>query len=193
MSRIIARLLTPIALASTVAFAACDDGDSTPAAAADTSASSDAEAPTDDAAAPADDAAAPADDATVTPEVPTNACTNSADLAVIQNAETNPSAKAAYCGQSVCIETLSTQGLEAALACAQECMLDTTIEGFSFAVSADCSTCYVNSLGCTVANECLGDCLSDANAPNCIDCRTEAGCFADFYACSGLTPPPAAE
>jgi hypothetical protein len=177
MSRIIARLLTPIALASTMAFAACDDSDSTPAA-ADTTASTDTAATDDDA---------------VTPEVPTNACTNSADLAVIQNAETNPSAKAAYCGQSVCIETLSTQGLEAALDCAQECMLDTTIEGFTFAVSADCSTCYVNSLGCTVANECLGDCLSDANAPNCVTCRTEAGCFADFYACSGLTPPPAAE
>ena len=74
MTRIFARILAPLALVSTFAFSACDDGDSDTTPAADTSTSAATEAPADDVAAPSDDAAAPGGDAH-TPAPPTNRCT----------------------------------------------------------------------------------------------------------------------
>lgn len=51
-----------------------------------------------------------------------------------------------------------------------------------------CSLCYGASASCS-ANNCLGDCFADGDAPECIQCQEENGCLSSFFECSGLAQP----
>jgi hypothetical protein len=70
--------------------------------------------------------------------------------------------------------------------CTLSCLKDGRL---SPAPSDGCLSCYVASVGCT-AKYCLMECLAGGAADlACTNCRVDAGCTADFYACSGLPLP----
>ncbi len=193
MSRIFARILAPLALVSTFAFTGCDDGESSSTPVADTSTAADTEAPADDAAAPADDAAAPGGDAEA-PAPTTNACTNEADLAIIQNVSYDPVAKATACGLDNVSLALGGD-IDGFTAAAETCMKDDAYKGdakFAFVLSDACGGCYVGSVRCTAVN-CLSSCAVDAASEACVTCRADNGCVSGFYTCSGLPAPTATE
>jgi hypothetical protein len=70
-------------------------------------------------------------------------------------------------------------------ACTGECL-----QGMlSPKLSDSCLTCYLQSVDCT-AKFCLAECLSaGASGPQCVTCRLDNNCTANFYACSGLPIP----
>jgi hypothetical protein len=205
MSRIIARILTSLALTSTFAFAACDDDSSTATPSPDVTTTTDTAAPADDVAAPADDAAAPADDAAAPAEdaaAPTGdaaapaggACTNAADLAIIQNASYDPVAKATACGLDNVNLALGGD-IDGFTTAAETCMKDDSYKDdakFAFVLSDACGGCYVGSVRCTAVN-CLASCAVDAASDACVTCRADNGCVSGFYTCSGLPAPAPAE
>merc|ERR1719436_1835773 len=51
----------------------------------------------------------------------------------------------------------------------------------------DCSSCFGSLTGCTKDN-CMFDCMTDANGSKCKDC-VDDHCTPAFETCSGLTPP----
>ncbi len=174
MSRIIARILTSLALTSTFAFAACDDDSSTATPSPDVTA-------TTDTAAPADDVAG-------------GACTNAADLAIIQNASYDPVAKATACGLDNVNLALGGD-IDGFTTAAETCMKDDSYKDdakFAFVLSDDCGGCYVGSVRCTAVN-CLASCAVDAASDACVTCRADNGCVSGFYTCSGLPAPAPAE
>jgi len=104
--------------------------------------------------------------------VPTDACQNAADLAIIQADADAISAKAKECGMG-CIADPDI------VTCATPCVEEGT------GLTAACSSCYVGIIGCTIQN-CIAECFADAEAPACKTCQEEKGCTEAFYACSGL-------
>jgi hypothetical protein len=56
-------------------------------------------------------------------------------------------------------------------------------------LTPDCSTCYAALVGC-VAEHCLGQCSTDPNSTDCVECQIDEGCRSTFDACSGLDTIP---
>lgn len=162
---------------TTLAFTACDDEETTPT---DTTQDT---TPAD--TSPADTTADTAADTTEEVEAPSDQCTNTADLAVICSGTQDPADKAGSCGTSTACISLALQGKFAEFEdCTRECMLDAERPNFTFAVSANCTECYVDSVRCT-AEQCLGACASDPSSEGCVTCREEKGCTSSFFSCSG--------
>lgn len=159
-------LIGATALGFALAAVACDDGDKKTAdVVADTTTDVKADTTAD-----------------ATPDaVATGACTNTADQTIIGAASPDPAAVAETEGKN-CF--LSGNAEDAAF---RKCTKDAVIAQTS--LSDSCADCYAGSALCA-KNNCLAECLG-GGAP-CTDCRTTNGCTPDFYTCSGLTPPPAA-
>lgn len=105
----------------------------------------------------------------------TNACTNEADLAIIEGGTVVPTDVAGGCG-------LNNLGAGDARACALHCVAQGT------ELSLECSSCYAATVACAIIN-CVGQCAADPGSAECQTCRDENGCTAEFYACSGLPEP----
>lgn len=124
------------------------------------------------------------------------ACNNASDLAVINNASTDPAAKAAECGGTSCIAKLFTS-IDEFESCVQTCMLNASLPNYSFVVSEACSTCYTKSVRCTAEFCGLNDpnksCVpagfggKGTDSADCAECRADNGCGTTFDTCSGLT------
>lgn len=99
---------------------------------------------------------------------PTDQCTNSADLGIIQDATKDVQGKVGTCGQ---------QNLGADPA-TKDCIVMQT------GLSDTCSQCFANTVSCAASN-CLSQCLSDPSSQACADCRAQF-CDPEFYLCSGL-------
>lgn len=97
------------------------------------------------------------------------ACTNAADLAVIQDPAKDIQGGVGTCAK----DNLAAE--PATLDC---------IKGLG--LSAECAACFDGTVQCIFMN-CLNDCLADQNSQACIDCRA-MNCDPEFAMCSGLTP-----
>ncbi|MFO0750119.1 MAG: hypothetical protein U1F43_31275 [Myxococcota bacterium] len=165
-------------------FAACSDDTTTPkdTSTADTSTTNDTTATTD-----ATTADTSVDTSTEDTAAPTNMCTNTADLGIIQSTTgqaNDPANVAQSCGLA-CLG--SGDGSDAAVrTCASDCVSNGkgTITGTG--LSSGCAGCYADVVICA-KNNCLAVCLDGGD--DCAQCRETAGCNAAFYTCSGLTPP----
>lgn len=109
-----------------------------------------------------------------TPVVPTGACQNAADLAIIAPDRDAISAAAKTCGMG-CL------GDADPVACSTPCVVDKT------GISSACAGCYAAMINCTIKN-CVAECVADPNAQVCLDCQETKGCFKGFYDCSGFVP-----
>lgn len=196
--RTLARALTCGLLATALAFTACDDDDdnggtdTSPADTADTTGGEttpetveettapDTTPPEDTAqpdTTPPEDTAQPetTEDTTQPETTPTGACTNEADLAIIQ--ANDPSGTAGQCG-------LACLGDADPRACSADCITNGKGNITGTGLSDGCSGCYADTIKCAIDN-CIPQCLDTASQA-CADCRENAGCNAAFYACSGL-------
>jgi len=111
---------------------------------------------------------------TDTPVVPTGACQNAADLAIIAPDRDAISAAAKTCGMG-CL------GDADPVACSTPCVVDKT------GISSACAGCYAAMINCTIKN-CVAECVADPSAPVCLECQETKGCFKGFYDCSGFVP-----
>jgi len=140
-------------------------------------------------------------DTTPAETTPTGACTNAADLAIIQSGTQDPSAKASECGAASCIAKIF-ESLDAFSTCVNDCMLNATLPGYEFALSAECTACYTASVRCTAefcgldnpAKPCVppnfsGNPDTGPDSPACLQCRSDNNCGSSFVTCSGITPP----
>lgn len=99
---------------------------------------------------------------------PTGACTNTADLGIVQDPAKDVEGKTASCGQM-------NIGNEPAT---KMCIIMQT------GLSDACAQCFAATVSCVV-QKCLSACIADPNAQPCTDCR-KMNCDPAFYACSGL-------
>lgn len=102
----------------------------------------------------------------------TGACINETDKTYLDENRDAVSAKAKECG-------LACMSEEDTVACSIPCIQEV------HAISNDCAGCYAGTIICTV-EKCLMQCLSDPDAPACIECQEDQGCLPEFYACTGL-------
>ena len=100
---------------------------------------------------------------------PAGACTNEADMAVLQGDPT--------VGDTIKECAMGCLGNEDPL-CATTCIVDAT------GLSAGCSECYNGTFMCSVDN-CLAQCVADPNSDACVACQAEH-CAEDFLACAGI-------
>ena len=139
--------------------------------------------PEEDVTIPEEDVTIPEEDLTVEEDIVVepvvDGCVNEADGAIILEKGDEISAFAKECGMACLAE-------DDIVACATPCVEEKT------GLSADCSSCYVGIILCTI-NACAAQCIADPDAPECLACQVENGCYAAFYGCSGLTPPPAVD
>jgi hypothetical protein len=63
--------------------------------------------------------------------------------------------------------------------CVAQCTQDAT------GLSDECMACTGDTVACGAAF-CTSQCVSDTNAPICIECRCDNGCTPEFDVCSGL-------
>jgi len=168
--------LTALALSTIVALTACGSDDSAPTdsgtGGADSSTTTDSGVATDSGTAsdtgsetdtgPGTDGGGGSDTGTL----PTGACSNAADQAVV--AATDIPAEAESCGR----------GCFGAESCVTDCMRDDV--GLTMA----CAACFGATSECTRSN-CLTACLG-SDAARCTMCRRMAGCLDSFVTCSGL-------
>jgi hypothetical protein len=108
---------------------------------------------------------------------PAGACTNADDGALLATPEQRDAvtASATDCG-------IGCLGDDDVATCSVTCLVGAT------GLSVGCSACYAGMVGCSKDN-CLAECLADPSGDACATCQTDAGCFIDFYACSGLPEP----
>ena len=108
---------------------------------------------------------------------PAGACTNADDGALLATEELRDAVTAAAtdCG-------IGCLGEDDVGACSVACLVAGT------GLTVGCSACYAGMVGCSKDN-CLAECLQDPSGDACATCQTDAGCFIDFYACSGLPEP----
>ena len=99
---------------------------------------------------------------------PGGACTNQADLAVVQSKDV--ATIAGTCGKNNIGNETATK----------KCIKDETN------LSDPCVGCFYDTIQCTIS-KCLTQCLADPAAQACKDCRAQ-NCDPAFYACSGLPP-----
>ena len=129
--------------------------------------------PEEDVTEPEEDVTEPEEDVVVEPVM--DACVNEADGAIIMAMGDAISAEAKDCGMA-CLADPDV------VTCATPCVEDAT------GLSAECSSCYVGIIACTITN-CAAECIADPDAPECLTCQMDKGCFPAFYECSGLEPP----
>ena len=98
------------------------------------------------------------------------ACTNEGDCPKVESGEIRMSAQS--CGLG-CLED-DDPGT-----CAVSCIVMETD------ASAGCAACYAGVVKCATDN-CLAQCGPDPASDECNQCQIDAGCRADFDACSGL-------
>lgn len=108
---------------------------------------------------------------------PTGACTNAADLAIIQAANPDPADVAGQCG-------LACLGDGDPRACSADCVANGKGNITGTGLTADCSGCYADTIKCAIDN-CVAVCLNP-DSQECASCRENAGCNDAFYTCSGL-------
>ena len=99
-------------------------------------------------------------------------CNNGADLAIIAANEDGISDAAKTCAMN-CLGESDVVG------CGAPCVEDAT------GLSEQCSACYVGVIACSIGN-CLGECVADPYAEECLQCMEDMGCYSDFHSCSGL-------
>jgi hypothetical protein len=78
-----------------------------------------------------------------------------------------------------CFPNCDEPTIQAAADCVAQCTQDAT------GLSAECMACTGATVACGAAY-CTGVCISDTNAPECIQCRCENNCIQAFDECSGL-------
>lgn len=70
--------------------------------------------------------------------------------------------------------------------CVEDCTQDTISEITGGSVlSDDCIGCYGATVSCGAA-ECAVECVADATAAICVNCRCDNGCTPNFETCSGI-------
>lgn len=102
------------------------------------------------------------------------ACVNDTDCPAVEDGSYRATAK--DCLLNNCL------GEDDQATCVSDCLVE------ELAVTAECSTCYGTSASCS-ADNCLGQCAADGDAPKCTECQAENGCTQSFFACSGLAVP----
>lgn len=116
-------------------------------------------------------------DTTMPDTTPTGACTNAADMTIIQANNPSPTDIAGQCGIN-CLADPDPQ------ACALDCVINGKGNIPGTGLSAGCAGCYAATVKCAIDN-CVAVCL-DPGSAECATCRENAGCNDAFYTCSGL-------
>jgi hypothetical protein len=75
--------------------------------------------------------------------------------------------------------------------CVAACINDALITAKSEPLSDECMACYTADVECARKN-CLTQCGLAPTSETCATCRTEKGCAAAFYECSGFPEPAGA-
>jgi hypothetical protein len=109
---------------------------------------------------------------------PGGKCTADADLNFICTGDI--ATKARECG--VTCKTLGAPNLPD---CVSKCLQPKT------SLTGPCADCYTALVLCTALN--CQECVADPNSAACMTCQVSKGCYASFFACSGLPSgaPPA--
>jgi hypothetical protein len=115
-----------------------------------------------------DDSGTCIDEVATTGPVPTGACTNADDQAIVDEQDVETIARDC---------AISNLGNPAA---ATTCIEDAT------GLSTPCIVCFNGIVECGIAS-CIGDCIIDSASAACNDC-IEENCYAPFIECSGLEP-----
>jgi len=108
--------------------------------------------------------------------MPTDACINDDDRAIIEGGEVDIQGEATTCGLG-CITNPDPVG------CSAPCVAEAT------GLSLECSTCYAFMIDCTIDN-CLGVCAADPGGETCVACLEDAGCISALNECTGITSSP---
>ena len=76
--------------------------------------------------------------------------------------------------------------------CGRDCLLDPnrvqcTVDCLMMAAGIDqpCAQCFADRVDCTISN-CVGECIADSNAPECVQCQIDNNCTSNFDTCSGI-------
>ena len=110
------------------------------------------------------------------------ACSSQSDMSTV--CATNMPLVGGTCGKA-CLN----MGTDAEQAdCVAECIQDALHDANSAALSDDCMACYTADIECARKN-CLTTCGLGPTSEECATCRSEKGCAAAFYECSGLPEP----
>ena len=78
-----------------------------------------------------------------------------------------------------CFPSCDQPTIDALATCVAMCTQDAT------GLSTECMACTGATVACGAAF-CTSQCVSDTNAPICIECRCDNGCTPDFDECTGL-------
>jgi hypothetical protein len=117
-----------------------------------------------------------------------NKCRNMSDCAVLQfinmRADTMMGPSMSNIVRDCGLPFLSQQTCEPVRTGTASCIATKTSEAMAPGLSADCSSCFIDSLLCNL--KCLMHCSLNAEVPNCIACMHAEGCRGLFYRCSGL-------
>jgi hypothetical protein len=84
-----------------------------------------------------------------------------------------------------CFPNCPPETVDALADCVAGCTQDTTADLCPPGLSDDCVGCTGASEACGAAF-CIAQCVSDAMAPGCIDCRCNNNCTPMFEVCSGI-------
>jgi hypothetical protein len=84
-----------------------------------------------------------------------------------------------------CFPNCSADVIQEAADCVARCVQEATQEAAPPGLSDECVACTGDTVACGAAF-CTNLCVSDTNAPACIDCRCENNCIQEFDRCSGL-------
>lgn len=84
-----------------------------------------------------------------------------------------------------CFPNCPDETIQAAADCVADCTQTATIEASPPGLSDECVACTGDTVACGAAF-CTRLCVSDTNAPECIECRCDNNCIQEFDACSGL-------
>lgn len=112
-----------------------------------------------------------------------NQCTSTSDQAAVAGTYGDGGTivdLAAACGKG-CLNDADKK------ACTTKCV----VEGTGNAVSEGCASCFSASVMCTI-DVCLADCIADATAPACTECRCgqksgqTRNCVQEYVDCSGI-------
>jgi hypothetical protein len=84
-----------------------------------------------------------------------------------------------------CFPNCPADLIQEAADCVADCVQTATAEAAPPGLSDDCVACTGDTVACGAAF-CTTVCISDPDAPVCIDCRCENNCIQSFDTCSGL-------
>lgn len=101
-------------------------------------------------------------------------CVNTDDCSFVEDGTLRQTAK--DCLVASCLNEEDQEG------CTADCIVE------ELGTTPECSACYGASGACSAEN-CLTECISDGDAPECVQCQFENGCTPAFFACSGLAVP----